>query len=331
MTVSNPAMKIKRTQVGLLLILVTIASIVKGLESAKWDEFKNCSIQTVCSDEIKSCQGEVKWGNLKEKLSDAQILFVIDQPRGVQKALPYGDGIPFDLDHFKRKVCDLTLVKWTDRECTMFHTPNRCPWTTIQPTDLVCTWMEIDAAESGDFPASCTNGPGWQGTLDLSFSDGFYFLNWTTLVKQPKCVFGVTLTDNSTDTEKFFWTTFSDVNIPIQYQKEICSLVIRLDYQILEMARCLMVKTKNKCTASEYKSRNIPNNSNHVNSRRRLQIIIIYATVVISVIAISVTTVVFTIRKTKGKRKEKDDHTWAELGQGNFGTVYKGTLRQVVD
>ena len=46
-------------------------------------------------------------------------------------------------------------------------------------------------------------------------------------------------------------------------------------------------------------------------------------------------------RKTKGKRKEKDDHTWeverkdvtlgAELGQGNFGTVYKGTLRQVVD
>ena len=39
------------------------------------------------------------------------------------------------------------------------------------------------------------------------------------------------------------------------------------------------------------------------------------------------------------KRREKDDHTWevarkdvtlgAELGQGNFGTVYKGTLRQV--
>ena len=286
-------MKMKRTQVGLHLISITIASIAKGWELAKWDEFKNCSIQTFCFDEIKSCQGEVKWKNLKEKLSGAQILFVIDQQRDVQKALPYGDSIPFDLDHFKRKVCDLTLVKWTDRECTKFHTPNRCPWTTIQDNfhpsyiqpgpDRVCTWMEIDAPESGDFPASCTNGPGWQGTLDLSFSDGFYFLNWTTLVKQPKCVFTVTLTDISTDTKKFFWTTFSDVNIPIQYQKDICSLVIRLDYQIgldLEMPQCLMVKTNNKCTARQDKSRKSPRNSNQVNSRRRLQIIIICATVI---------------------------------------------------
>ena len=269
-------------------------------------------------------------------------MFVIDQQRSVQKALLNEDFIPLDLDRLKGKVCDLTLVKWTDRGCTMFHTPNRCPWTTIQPTDLVCTWMEIDAPESGDFPDSCTNGPGWQGTLDLSFSDGFYFLNWTTLVKQPKCVFGVTLTDNDTDTEKFFWTTFSDVNIPIQYQKEICSLVIRLDYQIgLKGSQCLLVKTKNKCTASQDNSRKIPSSSNQVNSRQRLQIIIICATVIICVIAIAVTTVVFTIRKTKGKRMEKGDHTWEVkrkdvtlgevLGQGNFGTVYKGTLKQVVD
>ena len=186
-------------------------------------------------------------------------LFVIDQQRNLQKALSFGDGISFDLDHYKRKVCDLTLVKWTNRGCTKFHTPNRCPWTTIQTTDrpqslsyhpypdTACTRMEIDAPESGDFPDSCSYGPGWQGTLDLTFSDGFYFLNWTTLVKQPKCVFAVTLTDNSTDTEKFFWTTFSDVNTPIQYQKDICSLVIRLDYQIdLEMPQCLLAKTKNK-------------------------------------------------------------------------------------
>ena len=199
----------------------------------------------------------------------------------------------------------------------MFHTPNRCPWTTIQTTDrpqsyhpypdTACTRMEIDAPESGDFPDSCSYGPGWQGTLDLSFSDGFYFLNWTTLVKQPKCVFGVTLTDNDTDTEKFFWTTFSDVNIPIQYQKEICTFVIRLDYQIdLEMPQCLLAKIKNKCTAtSQDKSRKISSNSNQVNSRRRLQIIIICATVIVCVIAIAVTSVVFTIRKTKRKKIKK--------------------------
>ena len=171
-TVSNPAMKMKRTQVGLHFISITIASIAKGWKSTIWEDFKNCSIQTVCYDEIKSCQGEVKWGNLKEKLSATQILFV-----------------------------------------------------------------------------------------------------------------------------------------------------------------------KNKCIASEDRSRNIPNNSNHVNSRRRLQIIIICTTVIICAIVIAVSSVVFTIRKTKGKRKEKDDHTWEverkdvtlgeELGQGNFGTVYKGALRQV--
>ena len=98
-------MKMKRTQVGLHFISITIASIAKGWKSTIWEDFKNCSIQTVCSDEIQSCQGEVKWGNLKEKLSDAQILFVIDQQRNLQKALSFGDALPFDLDHFKDQVC----------------------------------------------------------------------------------------------------------------------------------------------------------------------------------------------------------------------------------
>ena len=68
--------------------------------------------------------------------------------------------------------------------------------------------------ESGIIPESCVEGPGWQGTLDLRFSDGFFILNWTALVKQAKCVHGV-----------------------------ICSLVIRLDYM---KDKYFLVKAKTK-------------------------------------------------------------------------------------
>ena len=84
--------------------------------------------------------------------------------------------------------------------------------------------------ESGIFPESCVQGLGWQGTLDISFSDGFFILNWTVVVKQAKCVHRVTLTDKSADMEKFLWTTFTKVTFSLYFKKDICILLIRLDY-----------------------------------------------------------------------------------------------------
>ena len=63
-------------------------------------------------------------------------------------------------------------------------------------------------------------------------------------MKQAKCVHKVTLIDKSSDMEKFFWTTFTKVNFPLHFKKDICSLVIRLDYL---QEQYFLVKAKTKC------------------------------------------------------------------------------------
>ena len=82
----------------------------------------------------------------------------------------------------------------------------------------------------------------------MRFSDGFFILNWAALVKQAKCVNRVTLMDKSIDMEKFFWTTFTEVNFPLYVKKDICSLLIRLDY--LE-DQSFLVKAKTNCTGND--------------------------------------------------------------------------------
>ena len=105
----NPAMNVQTVQVPLSFYLAHERNHHKKLEADK-------------------IGADVKWGNLEHRLSDAQILFLTDQQKNVQKVLPHGEGVHIDLDHFKDSLCDLILVKWTERECTKFHTPKISPW-----------------------------------------------------------------------------------------------------------------------------------------------------------------------------------------------------------
>ena len=102
----------------------------------------------------------------------------------------------------------LTLVEWTTRGCTKLHTPNRCLWTIIQPIGRIGTWMKIDAPESGVFPESCVQGPGWQRThfkedicslvrLDY-LQDQYFLVKAKTKCKDNNDIPFDTICDNST-------------------------------------------------------------------------------------------------------------------------------------
>ena len=78
-----------------------------------------------------------------------------------------------------------------------------------------------------DFPRDCEIGSGWKGSLEI---EGSNKLNWATLVKQPRCVERVILTDEKANLEKNFWTLNNDDTFPIEYLNSTCNMKIMISY-----------------------------------------------------------------------------------------------------
>ena len=137
-----------------------------------------------------------------------------------------------------RPSCDLAFsIKGESKSnCTMLRTQNWCKWYLIGMTpwddwdDAWCEEKEVDKADVGIYSQDCEAGPGWNGTLDISVDRRSYKINWASLVKQPRCVWGVTLVNEVANLEKFCWTTYSDETLPIQYRTDMCNLKIKLHW-----------------------------------------------------------------------------------------------------
>ena len=209
-------------------------------EEAKWGDFDHCNVQTVCADNAEKCGSMVTWKYLEKELETAKSVVIIDNERMLQKSEGH-----IDLEMEKHNACDITFVKTTDEGCVKFHTPNRCPWSPIVSLPPNCTSKSINISDPGDFPSTCYHGPGWEGRLETIFDDGAFKINWAALVKQPRCVYGVTLVDEQAKLTKFFWTTLSDETLPLEYLDGTCDMTIRL-YHVYELG-CYTVKTKVRC------------------------------------------------------------------------------------
>ena len=77
----------------------------------------------------------------------------------------------------------------------------------------------MDLKPAKDVPKDCSQGPGWRGTLETTRGEDGTFSYWASLVKNPRCVFGIELVDKEKTLGKYFWETFNDVTFPIEYLK----------------------------------------------------------------------------------------------------------------
>ena len=86
----------------------------------------------------------------------------------------------------------------------------------------------MDLKPAKDVPKDCSQGPGWRGTLETTRGEDGTFSYWASLLKNPRCVFGIELVDKEKTLGKYFWETFNDVTFPIEYLKS--NMRIRVSY-----------------------------------------------------------------------------------------------------
>ena len=67
---------------------------------------------------------------------------------------------------------------------------------------MSCKDKAINKPDFQNFPRGCEIGSGWKGSLETEVQKSSYKLNWAALVKQPRCVERVILTDEKADLEK---------------------------------------------------------------------------------------------------------------------------------
>ena len=200
----------------------------EGWQQMNWDEFTECDVHELCSDDDRQCKSQWKWKDLEK---ERRPVTIIDVTKGHRVDVQDIDQV--NLEEYKENICDLafSIKGESESNCTMLRTQNWCKWKLIGKTENDwCEEREVDKADVGRYPTDCEVGPGWNGTLDIAVGRRSYKINWASLVKQPRCVNGVTLVSEVAKLEKFFWTTESDQTLPIEYRTDMCNLKIKIHY-----------------------------------------------------------------------------------------------------
>ena len=216
----------------------------RGWELVNWEKYKDCSIQEVCPDDSEHCESKIRWGDLEKERE----MIAIDVPKSLEKVQKIEKSA---LETLKENICDLAFVKRrnSSAKCMLWRPQNTCQWHPIFPLSKNCQYQTINKPDFQDFPRNCELGPGWNGLLELEVQNGSYKLNWAALVKQPRCVESVALTDEEANKEKNFWTLENDDTFPIEYLNSTCDMKIRIFYKFGRTKKygCYSVNTKVQC------------------------------------------------------------------------------------
>ena len=205
----------------------------EGWKQIIWSDYKKCKVHELCFDDDRQCKSGWKWKDLKK---EKQAVIIDVTKEFCQDVKDIGQ---IDLEKYKKGICDIGFViRKEESNCTMLRTQNRCKWKKIGKTNHQhesCEEKEINKPDVGYYPNrgdqdECEVGPGWNGTLDISVDRRSNKINWGSLVKQPSCVYGVSLIHEEAKLEKFCWTTFTDETLPIEYRTNMCKLKIRLHF-----------------------------------------------------------------------------------------------------
>ena len=158
--------------------------------------------------------------------------------------------------NIKFTICDQAFVKKgnSSDKCMMWQTKNHRPW--VRSTPHISRKDEaINKTDIQNFSRSCDIGFGWKGSLEIEVQNDSFKLNWAALVKQPRCVERVILTDEKANLEKDFWTLENDDTFSIEYLNSTCEMKIRIIYKYKYGYGCYSVNTKVRCKNDEVKLR----------------------------------------------------------------------------
>ena len=297
-------------------------------------DIRKCKIKEVCPEHSKNCEDKVKWKNVGKKLESSAEVVVLDDRTMYQASFKH-TLTQRDLVNLKEHLCDMTLIRRNANEdCLILWIPNQCPWESFTeeawPYSKDCDVKTINSGDAGSFPRDCSEGPGWNGTLETFVEGDSYKINWASLVKQPACVEQITLIDEKDHRRKRFITTLGDKNFPIEYKKSTCDLKIKMKMFLTDS--CFVTNARVKCETDmglsveprlggEFKDREASGTST---------VAIICATVLVVTVVIAITVIVTVILIVKKKHSvERERPREQEERNDLYGTYYHGVVYNI--